>query len=219
MTAVAEKHKPVLKIDWATHEAAKYACENWHYSKCLPVGKLIKLGIWEDSSFVGVIIFGRGANKSLLAPYGLKQEQGAELVRIAMREHKTEVTRCVSIAFKMLKKHYPNLLCVVSFADPEQGHEGKIYKAGNWIYDGMTAGADEYIYNGKRWHGRAFRKSFGSHLKYIDKGLKIVDGSRKHRFVYWLNNRVISIENDAIDDQSKQGGVNPTITLQKQGTA
>jgi hypothetical protein len=31
--------KPELKIDWASHEAAKYACENWHYSKCLPAGK------------------------------------------------------------------------------------------------------------------------------------------------------------------------------------
>ena len=31
--------KANLKIDWATHEAAKYACTNWHYSKSVPINK------------------------------------------------------------------------------------------------------------------------------------------------------------------------------------
>ena len=31
--------RPELKIDWATHEAAKYACLHWHYSKTIPTGK------------------------------------------------------------------------------------------------------------------------------------------------------------------------------------
>ena len=25
--------KPTLKLDWCSHEAAKYAVEHWHYSK------------------------------------------------------------------------------------------------------------------------------------------------------------------------------------------
>ena len=45
--------KPTLKIDWASHEAAKFACVNWHYSKCLPIGKLVKVGVWEDSKYIG----------------------------------------------------------------------------------------------------------------------------------------------------------------------
>jgi hypothetical protein len=40
--------KADLRIDWATHAAAKYACENWHYSGCMPVGKLVKVGAWES---------------------------------------------------------------------------------------------------------------------------------------------------------------------------
>ena len=31
----AMSSKPVLRIDWATHEAARYACEKWHYSRCV----------------------------------------------------------------------------------------------------------------------------------------------------------------------------------------
>jgi hypothetical protein len=34
--------KAILKLDWCSHEAAKYACENWHYSKCVPNQKTVK---------------------------------------------------------------------------------------------------------------------------------------------------------------------------------
>ena len=152
-----------LKIAWASHEAAKYACLNWHYSKCLPVGKLVKIGAWENDKFIGVVIFGRGANKSLGEPYKLDQTECCELVRIALTNHKTPVSRIMSIAIKLLKNIHKQLKLVISFADSEQNHHGGIYQATNWVYVGKTNSADEYLYKGKRWHGRAFRKSFGSH--------------------------------------------------------
>ena len=169
----------------------------------MPVGKLVKIGVWEDGVYKGALIFGRGANKSLLEPYGLKQTEGCELVRIALNKHKYTVTRMVKIAIQMLKRQFPDMKLIVSFADTEQGHEGKIYKAGNWIYAGLTNGADEYIYNGKKWHGRAFRKMFGSHLKY---DVKIIKGSRKHRYLMPLTKRL----KQAMADQQHSGGVAPT---------
>lgn len=54
-----------LRLDWATHEAAKYACEKWHYSKCMPVNKTVKIGAWENDRFVGVVIFSPGATPAL----------------------------------------------------------------------------------------------------------------------------------------------------------
>lgn len=44
--------KPELRIDWATHEAARFACERWHYSRVIPKSKLAKFGVWEDGAFV-----------------------------------------------------------------------------------------------------------------------------------------------------------------------
>jgi hypothetical protein len=179
-----------LKIDWASHEAAKYACLNWHYSKCLPVGKLVKIGAWENDKFIGVVIFGRGANKSLGEPYKLDQTECCELVRIALTDHKTPVSRIMSIAIKLLKNIHKQLKLVISFADSEQNHHGGIYQATNWVYVGKTNSADEYLYKGKRWHGRAFRKSFGSHLNYMNKGLEIVQGSQKHRYLMPLDDNM-----------------------------
>ena len=179
-----------LKIDWASHEAAKYACLNWHYSKCLPVGKLVKIGAWENDKFIGVVIFGRGANKSLGEPYKLDQTECCELVRIALTDHKTPVSRIMSIAIKLLKNIHKQLKLVISFADSEQNHHGGIYQATNWVYVGKTNSADEYLYKGKRWHGRAFRKSLGSHLNYMNKGLEIIQGSQKHRYLMPLDDNM-----------------------------
>lgn len=144
--------KPQLKIDWATHEAANYACKNWHYSGCLPVGKLVKVGAWEDGRFIGVVLFGRGANYNMVKGYGLTQDQGCELVRIALKAHKNPVSKIAAMAMRFLKKQSPDLRLIVSYADPEQGHHGGIYQAGNWIYRGLSASALKVWYKGKWSH-------------------------------------------------------------------
>lgn len=54
-----------LKLARVSYKAAKYAVEKWHYSRAMPSGKLIKYGVWEDSKFIGVIIFERGANPTM----------------------------------------------------------------------------------------------------------------------------------------------------------
>lgn len=143
-------NKNELVIDWATHKAAKYACEKWHYSKCLPVGKLVKVGVWEEKKFIGVVVFGRGSAPHLGTAYKLRQDQCVELVRIALTEHQTAVSRIVSIAIKFLKKSNPKLKLIVSFADPDQGHKGGVYQAGNWIYSGDSGKSTEYFVN-KKW--------------------------------------------------------------------
>jgi hypothetical protein len=144
--------KADLRIDWATHEAAKYACVNWHYSGCLPVGKLVKVGAWESGKFIGVVLFGRGANHNMVKGYGLTQDQGCELVRIALTKHDAPVSRIAAQAIRFLKSQSPSLRLIVSYADPEQGHHGGVYQAGNWIYRGLSASAIKVWYNGKWSH-------------------------------------------------------------------
>ena len=151
--------KADLRIDWATHAAAKYACENWHYSKSVPVPPLVKVGAWENGKFIGAVIFSRGATPSLLRPFGLRQTEGCELTRIALTTHKSPVSRVVRLAVQFLKRNSAELRLIVSFADPSEGHHGGIYQAGNWIYSGQTSPSREYIGpDGKRWHARMVKK-------------------------------------------------------------
>jgi len=223
-----------LKLDWATHEAARYACERWHYSRCIPKSKLVKIGVWEDETFIGVVIFGVGATHQLVSSYGLKPSEGCELVRVALTKHRNPVSRIVAIALRMLRKQSPGLRLVVSFADPEQNHTGGIYKAGGWIYTGTSLASEEFIIRGKRWHGRSLRNSKPPNMttreyaRSLDPNAVFLMGSAKHRYLMPLCDdvrkriqhlalpypkRARGAEGGTPDGQSGGGGSTPTLAL------
>jgi hypothetical protein len=179
---------PKLKIDWASHDAAKYACENWHYSKCVPVGKLVKIGAWEHGKFIGAVLFGRGASPQLGKPYGLLQDQCVELVRIALTKHESPVSRIASLAMKFLHRSNPKLRLIVSFADQLQGHHGGIYQAGNWTYSGIGTPKPRLILSdGSTQHNRLFQ---GKQKKPIPIGAKWSEATGKHRYLMPLDDEM-----------------------------
>ena len=145
---------PLLKLDWVGHDAVKFACEHWHYSKCIPVGKLNAIGVWEDEKFTGCITFSYGANNNMAREWGLNQTECVELTRIALTGHKTPVTKLISISLKLLKKKSPGLKLLVSYADPEHNHNGGIYQGGNWFYVGTSGSSLKMWYKGKWAHKR-----------------------------------------------------------------
>lgn len=152
--------KPVLKLDWCSHKAARYAVERWHYSRTMPVGKLVKIGVWEDSRFIGSVLFTHGTNQFHGVRFGLGVMDCCELVRVALDAHRTPVTKIVSIAMRMLKSQSPGMRFVVSCADPAQGHIGGIYQGGNWFYVGLGGSSEAFIDDaGKRIHSRVVGSS------------------------------------------------------------
>lgn len=188
----AVKHEG-LWLDWCSYEAAKYAVEHWHYSGTMPKSKLVHIGVWENGEFTGVVLFGVGATSDLGRPYGLAKTECCELVRVALREHDAMVSRIVAVAVAKLKRAQRGLRLIVSFADPEQGHLGIIYQAGNWVYTGRSTASDEYIIGGKRWHGRSLRHGKPGHLttreyaERLDPHFQLVKGSSKHRYLMPLD--------------------------------
>jgi len=143
-----------LQLDWCSYKAAKYSVENWHYSKSLPAADLVKIGVWENKVFKGVVLFGRGASPYLGKRYGLGKGQWCELVRVALKEHENPITKILSFSLSLLKRNFPNIKLVISFADPNQKHLGKIYQAGNWIYTGQTDSSPEWFFRGRWMHTR-----------------------------------------------------------------
>lgn len=175
--------KADLRLDWCSHEAAKFAVEHWHYSRTMPAGKLVKVGVWEDGQFVGVVIFGRGANNHIGSGYGLSQIEVCELVRVAMTAHKSPVTRVVSIAIKMMHSCSPGLRLIVSYADEQsQGHVGGIYQAGNWIYVGSSQPQRELRLAGKVVHKRTGNSRYGTIV-----GIPKSEVLWKHKYLYPLD--------------------------------
>lgn len=229
-----KQNKPKLLVDFCSYSAAKYACENWHYSKSVPVGKLVKFGIWENDIFIGSIIYGRGSNPNIGTQYNLSQEECCELVRVAIRAHKTEISKMLSFTFKILKKKYPGILLIVSYADTLENHHGGIYQATNWIYQGLNqkSGGFSYKINGKFIHKRSLGAKYGRRdTKFLDSLFPDCEkrkDSDKHKYLMPLNNEMrekikhlakpypkrIEHEINVSGYQPEESGVIPTDALQ-----
>lgn len=216
--------RPVLRLDWCSYEAAKYAVMHWHYSKSMPPGKAIYVGAWESEKFIGVVIFSRGANNHIGNPYGLTQLECCELTRIALTEHISTVSRIASLSLKFLKRKSPGIKLVISYADPDHGHHGGIYQAMNCIYVGTSNPQRAKIIGGKQVHKRSVSAKFGKLLGF--ENTKIL---WKHKYIMPLDSkmreriltlskpypkRAVSIAVDAPDFQSGEGGSSPTTALQ-----
>jgi hypothetical protein len=217
------KPAATLKLDWCSHAAAKYAVEHWHYSESLPASKIVKCGVWEDDRFIGCVLFSRGANMHIGAPYGLNQNEACELTRIALTNHLTPVSRITAQAIRMLKKQSPGLRLIISYADPMQNHVGGIYQAGNWVYVGKTKAQSAVVVDGRITHKRSAYSLYGTY-----KGLEKSDVLWKHKYLYPLDNamrrqieplrkpypkRAGSETIDTPADHAGKGGAAPTPAL------
>lgn len=213
--------KPKLKLDWATHKAAKYACEHWHYSGCIPCSmqKTYKIGVWENDLFCGVIIFGHGANPNIGTAYNLSIYEVCELTRVALKKgHIFKTSKIVSKAIKLfLIRSFPKMKLIVSYADTGQNHHGGIYQAMNWVYVGKSKGVSRIFYKGKYWHSKALKTSYPN-LK--QSNLPKDMPTDKHKYLYPLNkemkNKISKLAKpypkrnkhsvDAPADQAGEGG-------------
>lgn len=192
-----------LKLDWCTFTAAKYAVEKWHYSRCMPAGKSVKIGVWEDKQFIGVVLFSCGASPPMYVwakrELGLANTEVCELTRVALKDHKTSVSRIIAIALRLLKTACPGLRLVVSFADCDQDHHGGIYQAGNWIYCGKSnaGGRQGYLVHGRKMHCRSVGQASGENslrgAQRLDRRAKEIRTAGKHKYLMPLDDEIRAV--------------------------
>jgi len=220
--------RPKLKLDWCSHEAAKYAVEHWHYSRCLPRFKQLWIGVWEGGAFIGIVSFGQSSTPYLGDAYGLTCVECAELTRVALARHVSPVSRIISIAVRMVKKQSPGIRLLVSLADPAHGHIGAIYQAGNWVYIGVSSMMTQFYFRGK-WRNDSSLMRYLQVNPHMKETLKRRRVAGKHKYLMPLDKemrerieplrkpypkRAGSIDSDATSDQDGKGGASPTSALQ-----
>lgn len=226
--------KDTLKLDWCNHTAAKFAVEHWHYSRSMPAGKVVKIGVWECDKFIGCVLFSSGSTPRIGHPYGLQIPQICELTRIALSAHINPVSRIMSIALKMLKNNFAGLRMVVSYADPQQGHYGGVYQATNWLYVGESQKQiSSIIINGKPIHKKTVVQKYGTAnperiMKLVNVTACNGESVFKHKYLYPLDGemrqqveslrkpyprRAGSITADAPAILAGEGGAAPTAAL------
>jgi hypothetical protein len=193
------------------------------------------IGLWESEKFVGAVVYGSGSQANSHRPFRMHRGEVCELVRMALAPgHKTPVSKVISISAKMLKKQFPHLRCIVSYADVDRGHYGGIYQASGWAYVGAIS-SFRIIWGGRTVHPRSLVERYGSYrmemLKKMDPNAKYVRGMIKNKYAIGLDPaakaliaamskpypkllRVGSRDSAAPADQAGQGGASPTPTLQ-----
>lgn len=166
----------------------------WHYSRTARsqqqkhVFKLVD----ESDKLIGVAIYGKPMSRHYDA------SETIELRRLCLIDDTPRNTESwfISRTLKWLGKN-TKYTQVVSFADPNHGHAGTIYKASNFDYDGREDNGNPRVvqYGGKQIHLRQLYQKRGG--QYDDKALElqaavkegraeIVKQERKHRYLYYL---------------------------------
>lgn len=225
-----------LRVDWCSHEAAKYAVEKWHYSRSMPTPPIVKIGAWENGLYIGCVLFSRGANNNLGKTYGLSIVEVCELTRVALSRHLAPVSRIVAESVRFLRANSPGLRLIVSYADPREGHHGGIYQAMNWIYVGQGQPDIRLkLAGGKLLHSRQFSVN-GVRTQYGEKRRvpTLADGELikvpgKHKYLYPLDRAMRkqiaplakpypkreacepSVESDTVGDQPTGAGATPAV--------
>lgn len=93
-------------------------------------------------------------------------------------------TWCIGKALRHVRREHPNVLFLVSYADPSAGHSGVIYRASNWLYDGRTDAGRKTPRKDYRCGGKMY-----SRMAHLPPGepYTLVPRVSKYRYVYPLH--------------------------------
>jgi hypothetical protein len=119
-----------------------------HYLRKWPAVPRLHLGLFIDSKLQGCVIFAE-------APRETSKRYGGytwELARLWVSDDipRNVETWLISKCVRYIARRHPEVRFLVSYADPQAGHIGTIYRAANWKPDGMTddgckKGRAEYV--------------------------------------------------------------------------
>jgi hypothetical protein len=108
-----------------------------HYSRKVAPNSQLHFGVFLNNKLEGAMQFGPSINKkgTINLVEGTAWNGFIELNRMAFSERlpRNSESRAISIAMRLLKKHYPHLDWVISFADGTQCGDGAIYRASGFV--------------------------------------------------------------------------------------
>ena len=116
-----------------------------HYSGKVTQNSQLHLGVFLHDRLHGVMQFGPSLDKRKIQGLvaGTLWHEFLELNRMAFDDvlPRNSESRALAIAWRLLRKHAPQVKWVVSFADATQCGDGTIYRAAGFVLTGIKANA------------------------------------------------------------------------------
>jgi len=97
----------------------------------------------DNETLIGACIYGHPVGRSAAESFSefIKINQVFELTRLWIEDFrgKNIESYVISQTFKLIKKGFPHIKIILSYADPSQTHVGRIYQALNFIFLGLNS--------------------------------------------------------------------------------
>jgi hypothetical protein len=193
------------KVELSEYKVVKPLIEKWHYSHSVRGLQISQcFGLFGEDMFglpklIGGMIYGvpssRMGQKSVR--YGNEPGKVLELKRLCCIDDTPTNTESYFIGktLKWLSKN-TDYQVVVSYADPDYGHSGTIYKASNFIHYGMTGTDKVLMVDGEKYHRRFINRDFSAAYEVKkryedgDKNVYFRPTPEKHIYIYYLDKKL-----------------------------
>ena len=108
-----------------------------HYSSKVVPNSQLHFGVFLDGRCGGAMQFGPSMRQDLTAGlvHGTRPREFLELNRLAFADWlpRNGESRCIAFALRAIRKQYPHIKWVISFADATQCGDGTIYRAAGFL--------------------------------------------------------------------------------------
>lgn len=150
----------------------------------------------DGDRIIGAMLYGKLGMANAWKKYADSSDDVIELRRLVLVDNTLSNAESFFIG-KTLKylKQNTKIKTVVSYADPNHGHSGIVYRATNFKHVGMTSKGKVIIWNDRLYHDKAIRTKYNGQLKpfavrlktALDAGeAKYVEQVPKHIYIYEL---------------------------------
>lgn len=175
---------------------AKRLVKRLHYSGKTANNSQLHLGVFLDGMLEGAMQFGPSMDKRKIQGLvsGTKWNGFLELNRMAFSDRlpRNSESRALGVAFRMIRKTYPHIEWVVSFADATQCGDGTIYRAAGFVLTGIKRNKTILILNDgtivadKTLNNENYRRAGLNAGVFKKMGAKPLEGHQL-RYMYFLN--------------------------------
>ena len=151
-----------------TIERARRFYAKYHYMG-LTKRHGIVLGAYYQQQMVACATVDTLTRSEMATKQKLEPNQVRELARFCIHPDyhvKNLASWFLAKVVKMVRTEMPNIKLLISFADSTVGHDGSIYLAGNWKYDGDTSPSYHYVKGDEKLHKKTlFNRAVAAGMK------------------------------------------------------
>lgn len=141
-----------------------------HYSTVMPRITKICYGGFREGVLVAAISFGWGSRprhtiQRIFPSLNTRDYREIGKMCLADSEPKNSETQFMSVVFRMLHKHLPNLKLIFTWADGIWGKPGYVYQAASFLYGGFIWTEVYQTRDGQRIHPSQLQSEMRSYLR------------------------------------------------------